>query len=195
MESGDFEMLLNFFKALGNESRLKIIGLLANGERTVGELATALDVREPTVSQHLNMLKEAGLVNVRPDGNHRYYSFNTQTLLNMNKGFFSREGMAALAGQVEEGSDEWERKIFKSYMNGDVIKQIPTSDKKLHVILKWLADRFEYDVQYPEKQVNEVLKRHHPDCASLRRSLVDYGYMQREKNIYWRVQHETTPTS
>jgi hypothetical protein len=53
------------------------------------------------------------------------------------------------------------------------------------------VDKFDYGVQYPEKQVNEIIKRHHPDYALLRREMVDYGYMKREKGVYWRVHPET----
>jgi DNA-binding transcriptional ArsR family regulator len=44
MSDEKFALLLQFFKVIGNESRLKIIGLLANGERNVGELAELLDL-------------------------------------------------------------------------------------------------------------------------------------------------------
>ena len=90
MGQEEFETLLNFFKALGNESRLKIIGILANRECTVRELATLLDLKEPTVSQHLNMLKDAGLVAMHPEGNHHFYSLNVSALTSMNKDVFSR---------------------------------------------------------------------------------------------------------
>ncbi len=46
MEPEEFDMLLNFFKVMGNESRLKIVGLLANRDYTVSELASALDLKE-----------------------------------------------------------------------------------------------------------------------------------------------------
>jgi predicted transcriptional regulator len=187
MGQEEFETLLNFFKALGNESRLKIIGILANGERTVGELAAMLDLKEPTVSQHLMMLKHVGLVGVRPEGNHRYYSFNTKALTSMNRTVFSKEGLASLVGNFEEVGDAFERKILKTFFDGERLTQIPASEKKLLVVVKWLADRFEEGVQYTEKQVNEILSRYHPDYATLRRELVDCHYLKREKGIYWRV--------
>jgi len=59
---------LQFFRALADESRLKIVGLLANGERGVDELADALKLRAPTVSHHLAKLREAGLVRMRAEG-------------------------------------------------------------------------------------------------------------------------------
>src|SRR5689334_9477071 len=102
MEPEEFETLLNFFKVMGNESRLKIVGLLANRDYTVSELATALDLKEPTISQHLTMLKSAGLVDVRPDGNFRYYSFNNKALHALSKDIFSREQLASIGSNVEE---------------------------------------------------------------------------------------------
>ena len=58
MGQEDFQTLLKFFKILGNENRLKLVGILANGDHTVSELAAMLDVKEPTVSEHLLALKE-----------------------------------------------------------------------------------------------------------------------------------------
>ena len=45
---------------------------------------------------------------------------------------------------------------------------------------------FDIGVRYPEKRVNEVLKRFHADSASLRRHLVDEGLLSRERGMYWR---------
>ena len=59
------EKLLGFFKAMADESRLRIVGLLAHRERSVQELAAALDLKEPTVSHHLAILRAQGLVTVR----------------------------------------------------------------------------------------------------------------------------------
>jgi hypothetical protein len=194
MGQEEFETLLNFFKALGNESRLKIIGLLANREYTVGELAAVLDLKEPTVSQHLNMLKAMGFVSVRPEGNHRFYSFDAQSLMNMNKEFFSREGLASLVTGFDDVGDVTERKVLKTFFDGDRLTQFPSSQKKWMVVLKWLANQFEFDVEYTEKQVNEILTRHHADYATLRRELIDYKFMRRDKGIYWR-EPEATPAA
>jgi predicted transcriptional regulator len=187
MGQEDFETLLTFFKVLGNDSRLKIIGILANGERTVSELATMLDLKEPTVSQHLTMLKDANFVEMRPDGNYRYYSFNPKALHKMNKDMFSREGLASLVPHYDEVGDAFDRKVFKAFIDGERITQLPVGEKRMRVILKWLAEKFEEGVQYTEKEVNEIIKRHHEDYATLRRDLVDFHYLSREKGIYWKL--------
>jgi DNA-binding transcriptional ArsR family regulator len=59
--------------ALGNPTRRRIFERLSEGSQAVGELARGLPVSRPAVSQHLRVLKSAGLVSERPDGNRRVY--------------------------------------------------------------------------------------------------------------------------
>jgi len=62
------EVLLQFCKAMADESRLKVIGMVSAAERTVEELASMLNLKEPTVSHHLAVLKQLDLVKLRADG-------------------------------------------------------------------------------------------------------------------------------
>ena len=185
-EEQQFDTLLQFFKVLGNESRLKILGLLANDERTVGELAALLELREPTVSHHLTAMKELGLVDVRVEGNNRVYRLNTSFLEGMNKNIFSQTNLANLVN--EESGNAWEDKVLRYYVVDGRLKGIPSKQKKRYVVLKWLADQFETERQYHELEMNERLRLYHHDCASLRRYLVENRLMARDKNnMYWRT--------
>jgi hypothetical protein len=105
----------------------------------------------------------------------------------MSRDLFSQNGLATLADELET-ADAWDRKVLKAFLNGNRLTEIPSKLKKRLVILKWLAEKFEMGVQYPEAQVNELLAQYHPDYAALRRYLVEQGFMQREKGIYWRVE-------
>ena len=64
----------SFLKALAHESRLIILCILAEGEKSVSELERELDLRQPTVSQQLARLRADGLVSTRRDGKIIYYS-------------------------------------------------------------------------------------------------------------------------
>jgi len=64
----------NFLKALAHESRLIILCILAEGEKSVSELEHELELRQPTVSQQLARLRADGLVSTRRDGKVIYYS-------------------------------------------------------------------------------------------------------------------------
>ena len=61
-------------RALANEQRLMILCNLANGELSVGELNERIELSQSALSQHLAVLREAGLVNTRKDGQQVYYS-------------------------------------------------------------------------------------------------------------------------
>jgi DNA-binding transcriptional ArsR family regulator len=64
-------------KALANRHRLLIVCQLIDGERSVGELATFLGIRDSTVSQHLALLRKDGLVAARRDGQTIWYSISS----------------------------------------------------------------------------------------------------------------------
>ena len=187
MSQEEFQSLLQFFKALADENRLKMLSILANGERSVEELAALLQLRAPTVSHHLARLKEIGLVGMRSDGNTHYYWLDADALRKTNKHLLTPERMATLVDDVE--GDAWERKVLRDFFDGTRLKEIPASRKKRTVILKWFAHLFEHGVLYKEAQVNEIIQRHHEDSASLRRELVSAkeGFMQREGDMYWRI--------
>ena len=61
------------FAALGDDTRVQIVDLLADGERSVGELVAHFRMSQPAVSQHLRVLRDAGIVDVRPDAQRRLY--------------------------------------------------------------------------------------------------------------------------
>lgn len=185
MTSTNFQTLLCFFKILANENRLKLIGILARQECSVEELATLLELQEPTVSHHLNKFKELQLVQMRPVGNTHLYRLDLEALQGLNKAMFSEDQMATLADEVKPQA--WEDKILRNFISGERLAEIPASRKKRLVILRWLVKKFEQGVTYPERTVNEIIQRHHPDCATLRRELIGYQMMHRENSVYWRL--------
>jgi len=185
MNPDEFQTLLQFLKALANESRLKLIGLLANRELSVGELAEQLNLKEPTVSHHLARLHELSLVRMRAEGTTHRYRIRSETLHRLSRELFTPRQVASIADKVE--GERWERKILKTYFEGDRLTLIPTMRKKRNVILNWLATQFEPGVRYPEARVNQIIKRHHPDSATLRREMVMTGLMERKSGVYWRT--------
>ena len=68
------------FTVLAEPTRRRILDLLREDERPVGELVQRLDLSQPGVSKHLRMLREAGLVEVRPDAQRRLYRLRPEPL-------------------------------------------------------------------------------------------------------------------
>ena len=79
--------------ALGDPTRRRVLELLRGGERTVAELTDALPVTQSAVSQHLRVLREAGLVTDRPQGRRRYYRVE-------------RDGLSTVRGYVDAFWDD-----------------------------------------------------------------------------------------
>lgn len=71
---GNARRASDFLKALAHESRLMILCILAEGEKSVSELEEILSLRQPTVSQQLARLRADGLVSTRRDGKAIYYN-------------------------------------------------------------------------------------------------------------------------
>jgi DNA-binding transcriptional ArsR family regulator len=65
------------FKALADPSRREILALLRRGERTAGDLAERFDMTKPSMSHHFAVLKEAGLITSRREGQQIWYGLNT----------------------------------------------------------------------------------------------------------------------
>lgn len=69
-----------FAKAIADETRQKIMQIVCCNWLSVGEIVEKLDVSQPTVSHHLAILREAGLVNVREEGKQTFYSLNQERI-------------------------------------------------------------------------------------------------------------------
>jgi DNA-binding transcriptional ArsR family regulator len=73
-------MWMSPYSALAEPSRRQILDLLRDSERSVGDLVGRLRLSQPGVSKHLKVLREAGLVEVRPDGKTRWYGLRAEPL-------------------------------------------------------------------------------------------------------------------
>jgi len=179
--------LLSFFKALADENRLKIIGILAQQAHTVEQLASAICLSMSTTSHHLARLAKVGLVSARTDGHYYIYSLHTDALKEMSQRLLQDEQIRQLSAPISE--DAYDQKVLTNFIDKDGrIKTFPAQDKKLQAILRHVVKAFEPGQRYPEKQVNEILSHFNEDTAFLRRSLIEYKLMGRQGGggEYWR---------
>jgi predicted transcriptional regulator len=179
--------LVNFFKALADANRLKIIGLLAQQPYSVEELAALLDLKPSTVSHHLAKLAQVGLVSAKTQSYYNVYQLDEKALESKSKSLFSQENLAASVADVD--ADAYDHKVIKDYARRDgSLKTIPAQRKKLDAVLRHVVQAFELNKKYSEKKVNEILAKYHEDTATLRRELVGAKLMKREGGggEYWR---------
>lgn len=95
-------------QVLGDDSRRSILEVVASGEASVGEIAEAVSLRQPTVSQHLKVLHDAGLVAKRAEGNRRLYRVDLDGLAPL-RAYLDRfwdDALAAFAAYADDpGTD------------------------------------------------------------------------------------------
>jgi hypothetical protein len=183
--SAEISAALKYLKVLADETRLRLLGLVAGRERSVGELAEIVGLKEPTVSHHLARLLDAGLVRRRVEGTVHFYGLDAEALQQLSRDLFTPEKVLSLGGG-DADADAWERKVLRTFLRDGRLTKIPDTRKKRDVVLRWLAGRFEQGRRYPEREVNEIIQAVHPDSATLRRELIGAGLMQRENAVYWR---------
>ena len=119
------EELTTVFKALSDETRLRIIKLLEQGELCVCDITAALDMVQPKVSFHLSTLKEAGLIKDRKQGKWIHYSIN-------DKDLFRRMLILSACERMQDGTISGDRKRLNSFLgdkeqSGKVVDLKPKS--------------------------------------------------------------------
>jgi DNA-binding transcriptional ArsR family regulator len=96
------------FDALGDPTRRRVLNRLRGGSRSVQQIANGIDISRPAVSQHLKVLKEAGLVVVRAEGTRRLYTIDRQGIEALRSWLdsFWDEALAAFKGAAEKVAKE-----------------------------------------------------------------------------------------
>ena len=95
------------FAALASPARREVLRLLLDGPRTVNDIASNFDMRRPSVSEHLRVLRHADLVSERKAGRERHYQLEPRPLIDLRDWLhpyerFWRERLTALRGVLEE---------------------------------------------------------------------------------------------
>ena len=181
----DDQQLLAFFKAMADANRLKIVGLLVQKSYTVEQLSVMLHLRPSTVSHHLARLAEAGLVSARAESYYNFYQLEPVVLEEMARRLLNKETLPSVAAEVD--TTAFDRKVIHDYSlpNGR-LQTLPAQRKKLEAILRYIQQAIEPEKRYAEMEINAILERFHDDTATLRREMIGYGLLKREKGEYWR---------
>ncbi len=179
----DLAMLL---KVIADEMRLRILGAIAEEPLTGKDLAGRLDLTPATISHHMRKLVDAGIVTSTSDAQRQWYRLNSDLLVASRKVPVDVSTLPS-SGGVVPGADEEARfraKVIRDFFKDGRLKEIPAQRKRRVVVLQHIVELFAPDQSYPEREVNALLKPIHPDVATLRRELVDYGFLQRDRGIY-----------
>jgi ArsR family transcriptional regulator, arsenate/arsenite/antimonite-responsive transcriptional repressor len=185
----NLEARAELFKALGHPARLLMLNLIRQKPRHVEELAAILNLSAATVSHHLAKLAEAGLLASQKDQYYQVYSL-AGDWLDKTLGEFALVPQEGMDRQVEQ--DAYRKKVLQTFFKRGRLVEIPAQLKKRQIVLARIAEEFEPDRAYTEREVNQVLVEFHDDVASLRRGMISDHLMSREGGVYRRVPPGTT---
>lgn len=176
---------IKIFKALADQSRVRIIQRLMESPMYVEALAERLELSPSTVSFHLRKLLDAGLVEKEKDQYYVLYSLKEEILSMSLSEILVADEMELDADDKRE--ENYRQRVLDSFFKHGKLKSIPVQRKKRKIILDKLVEAFEYDKEYTEREVNIIIADFHDDFATLRRELVVEKLLDRKNSIYWRL--------
>ena len=173
------------FKCLSDKSRLQILKSLAIEDMYVERLAERLGITAATVSFHLKKLADAGAVTSYKSQYYMMYSLNKEifetSILDIIR---EKSDEADLQAQRDA---EYRQKVINAFFEYGRLKSIPAQRKKERIVLEVIAEAFEYDRIYTEREVNIIIADFHDDFCTIRRNMVGEGLLARDTSGYWRV--------
>lgn len=168
---------LEFTRLALDPTRLALLGMAATGPVDVDAAARRLHIERRAVLRALSRLRAAALI----DGD----------------GLLNRSALHAISQSLPRpppmldsiGGSGWtvdELETLRRFFSGARLTALPSHREKRRVVIERLAQEFEPGMRYTEKEVDFILQRFWHDHATLRRYLVDEGYLDREGGEYWR---------
>lgn len=161
---------------LAEPDRLRVVAALVLGARSWDEVADQTGLNARALTRAMNKLIDGGLVSETEEG----YAFEAGVLHQAARSAGRRRAEAE--GQGSPAND-----VLSRFFKGGRLTSLPAARSKRIALLNHIAQEFEPGRYYEEREVNRILKRYHDDYASLRRYLVDEGFLSREAGKYWRT--------
>ncbi|MBN2604677.1 MAG: metalloregulator ArsR/SmtB family transcription factor [Bacilli bacterium] len=176
---------VRLFKVLSDKSRLKLINSLSKESSYVELLSEKLGLNPSTISFHLKKLEAIGLVSSKKE---QYY-----VMYYLNKEVLDFQLLDLISSLNDDNPDEERREkiyyqtIISNFFEGTKLRSLPVQRKKRQVILKEIAKSFQKDVDYTEKEVNQIISEYHEDYCTIRRDFISEKIFERNNGIYRRI--------
>lgn len=170
---------IDLLRLLLDPTRVAIVGAVAAEPGTTPEIADRCGCEPDEVLRTLGGLVQAGLV-LHEDGTFHLDVGGWRAV--------ARELPQATppSPRIAFGMTDDEAAVLGRFFRGDRLVELPAQRSKRLVVLERLALELEPGVRYSEPEINELLRRFNDDHATLRRQLVDEGFVDRAAGEYWR---------
>ena len=165
-------------RLLADDNRRRVVAALVLGASRADHVVSSTGLALRDAVEAVSRLEAAGLLERGSDG----------TLVLLEQAFALAARASAPEPRASDHPDEpaeVARVLDQAFRNGRLV-HLPTKETKRLVVLDHIAQRFEPGRRYTEKQINASLSEIHEDTATLRRDMVDFGFMDRADGEYWR---------
>jgi len=172
---------LELLKLLADETRLEILNILMKEDSYVEKIACELSLTSATICYHLKKMESAGVVNCSRSQFYIIYSLNREIF---DKPLYE---LIKKDEEIVDMEEKYKKEVLSNFFKYGRLTQIPTQRKKREIVLAQILEQFDFDREYPEKEVNEIILRYHEDFCTIRREMIAFGMMTRDHEIYKRV--------
>ena len=179
---------VRLFKCLADKSRLQILKSLAVEDMYVERLAERLGLTASTISFHLKKLSDAGAVTAYKSQYYMMYSLNGEIFQTSILEILRQESDEAQKQAQRDA--EYRQRVIDAFFEYGKLKSIPTQRKKERIVLEVIAEAFDFDRMYSEREVNIIIADFHDDFCTIRRDMISEQLLDRDGMKYWRIKTE-----
>ncbi|MBE6607790.1 MAG: DUF2087 domain-containing protein [Ruminococcaceae bacterium] len=169
---------LELLKLLADETRLDILNILLKEDSYVEKISCELSLTPATICYHLKKLESSGIVNCSRSQFYIIYSLNRDIF---DKPLYE---LIQKDDPIIDKEEKYKKEVISHFFKYGKLVQLPTQRKKREIILREIALKFEKDREYGEKEVNEIIHIFHEDHCTIRREMIAFGILTREKETY-----------
>jgi DNA-binding transcriptional ArsR family regulator len=180
--STTIEELSGVFKALADPTRLRLAALIVDQGRCGRDLAAALGVSTPTVSHHLRVLRDAGLVREVRQTPYTFFELDLAALQRAVKAVADKKRARDVA--VGAGLPDDQRRVLRNFFDGPRLLAIPAARKKKEIVFEEILRRLPRRKEYGEQELSRFIETMHSDFCTIRREFIMGGYMVRDAGRY-----------
>ena len=174
--------LVRLFKGLADPTRLRMLAAMVDRARCGQDLAAEVGVSPATVSHHLRVLSEAGLLRETRQTPYVFYQLDLEQLQNAVKSVSSPKRVRELASTSAVDDDT--RDVLRAFFDGPRLRALPVQRRKKDIVLEEVLRRIPRRREYREPELNKFIEVVHEDFCTIRREWIMGGYMEREAGIY-----------
>ena len=159
-----------------------MIAAMVDRPRCGQDLAAEVGVTPATVSHHLRVLSEAGLLRETRQAPYTFYQLDIEALQGAVKAVSSPKRVRELA--TASPVDTETRDVLRAFFDGPRLRALPAQRRKKEIVLEEVLRRLPRRREYREPELNRFIEVVHPDFCTIRREWIMGGYMEREAGVY-----------